>query len=133
MKSKIRRSRIASAIADKVLAQGTSPELGREIAAFLLSERRTSELESILRDVQVDWAVAGFVEVVATSAFPLDDTTKTDIMSLVRPLYPEAEQIIITEAHDESLIGGVQISVAGQELDLSIEAKLDKFKQLTVA
>lgn len=127
------RSRISSTIADKTLSKGSSKQLGREIAAYLIAERRTDELESILRDVQADWAAAGYVEVVASSSYALSADAKTAILAAVKPLYPAAKQIFITEVLDPALIGGVQISVANQQLDLSIEAKLDKFKQLTGA
>jgi len=39
----------------------------------------------------------------------------------------------VTEVADPAIIGGVQIALADQQLDLSVEAKLNKFKQLTSA
>jgi F0F1-type ATP synthase delta subunit len=124
------RTRIASTIADRTLSNGVSKEYSREVAAYLLAEGRVGELDSLLRDVQVDWAASGYVEVLAASAFPLSADTKADITRQVKPLYPNAEQIIITELHDPDVLGGVRLSVANQQLDLSVEAKLNKFKQL---
>jgi len=127
------RTRIASAIADRSLKGASPKQLSREVAAYLLAEGRVSELNSLLRDVQADWAEAGHVEVLASSAYPLSAETKRDIEREGRKLYPKAERIIVTEIHDESIIGGVQISLANQQLDLSVEAKLNRFKQLTGA
>ncbi len=127
------RTKIASAIADKTLKSGVSKRFSQEIAAYLLSERRVNELDSVLRDVQADWAEAGYVEVIASSAYPLTAAVKHDIVSQIRKLYPEAKQIAITEAIDPAVIGGVQLSLPNQQLDLSIEAKLNKFKQLTAS
>lgn len=127
------RSRIARTIADKTLKGGSSKKIAQEIAAYLLTTKRTSELNSVLRDVQADWAEAGYVEVIASSAHPLTAAVKADIDKHVKQLYPSAKQIIVTEAHDPEVIGGVRLSLANQQLDLSVEAKLNKFKQLTLA
>jgi len=105
----------------------------RSVASYLLQTKRTGELDSILRDVSADWARVGYVEVIARSAFPLDATAKRDITAKVKTLYPKADKIVVTEIADPAVIGGVRLSVANQRLDLSIKAKLNKFKQLTGA
>jgi F0F1-type ATP synthase delta subunit len=97
----------------------------------LLSEGRAQELNSVLRDVQVDWAESGYVEVLAASAHPLTTAVRADIERQVKTLYPNAKQIVVTEVPDPDVIGGVRLSLANQQLDLSVEAKLNKFKQLT--
>ena len=127
------RTRIASTIADRTLKSGVSEQFAKEIAAYLLSEGRVSELESVLRDVQADWAESGYVEVLAHSAHSLEAQTKTSITAQVKQLYPTAKQIVVTEVFDPQVIGGVRLAMANSQLDLSIEAKLNKFKQLTKA
>jgi F0F1-type ATP synthase delta subunit len=127
---KAARTRIARTVADQTLKQGVSKQLSRELAAYLLSERRTGELDSLLRDIQHDWAEAGHVEVVATSAFPLTSVVRADITKRVRTIYPKAEQIIISEVHDPTVIGGVRLNLPDRQLDLSVRSKLNKFKQL---
>jgi len=67
------------------------------------------------------------------AAHPLTAQIKAEIAEQVRVLYPKAEKIVVTEVADPSVIGGVQIKLANQQLDLSVEAKLNKFKQLTGA
>jgi F0F1-type ATP synthase delta subunit len=128
---KASRTKLAQAIADRTLKTGASKSLSREVAAYLLSERRVNELDSVLRDVQADWAAAGFVEVIASSAHPLTAAAKADITRQVKRLYPAAKRIIVTEVHDPAIIGGVRLNVANRQLDLSVEAKLNTFKQLT--
>jgi F0F1-type ATP synthase delta subunit len=127
------RSDIASTIAAHTYHDGISKEYVQQIAAMLLVEGRVGELDSLLRDIQADWALHGYVEVLARSAHSLSQTTKDDIAERIRTLYPKAEKIVVTEIADPSVIGGVQISLADQRLDLSVEAKLNKFKQLTGA
>lgn len=127
------RSRLSKAIADRTLKGGSDKKLAKEVAAYLLAERRTAELNSVLRDVQADWAEAGHVEVIASSAHPLTPSVRTDIGKQVRKLYPDAKEIVVTDVIDPEVIGGVRLSLANQQLDLSVEAKLNKFKQLTLS
>lgn len=125
------RTRIARLIADKTLQSGVSTRFVKAVAAYLLSERRTGEVASIMRDVQADWAESGYVEVIARSAYPLNQVAKQDITKQVKALYPRAKQVAITEVLDPGLIGGVRLELANRQLDLSVQAKLNKFKQLT--
>lgn len=125
------RTRIAGTVADRTLKQGVSRQLSREVAAYLLSEGRVNELDSVLRDVQSDWAENGYVEVLAASAHELSAEIKSDIRARIKALYPQAKQIVVTEVRDPEVIGGVRLRLANQQLDLSVESKLNKFKQLT--
>ncbi|HEX5744571.1 MAG TPA: F0F1 ATP synthase subunit delta [Candidatus Saccharimonadales bacterium] len=128
---KARRTRIAKLVADRALKGGVSKRFSRQVAAYLLSEGRVSELDSIVRDVQADWAEAGIVEVIASSAHPLTASIKADIKQQVRRVYPGAKRIIVTDAYDPDVIGGVRLNMPGKQLDLSVQAKLNQFKQLT--
>jgi F-type H+-transporting ATPase subunit delta len=130
---KTSRSKIASTIAEHTLKNGVSPEYAKEIAAYLLGEGRVGEVDSLLRDVQALWAEKGYVEVLARTAHTLSHAEKAEIKSQVGARYPAAKQIIVTEVIDPEIIGGVRLSLANQQLDLSVEAKLNKFKQLTAA
>ncbi|HET6924447.1 MAG TPA: F0F1 ATP synthase subunit delta [Candidatus Saccharimonadales bacterium] len=125
------RTKLAAIVADRTLAGGNARTLSRELAAYLLSEGRADELESILRDVQADWAEAGYVEVLARSAYPLTSENRAEIQQQVSRLYPSAKQIVVTEVRDPEVIGGVQIRLSDRQLDLSVEHKLNRFKQLT--
>lgn len=125
------RTRIAQTIADKTLSGGDTSNLGHEVAAYLLSEHRVSELDSIMRDVQADRANSGIVEVIASSAHSLSPEVLQNIEKQVQSIYPSAKKIVVTAIRDEDIIGGVRLELPNQQLDLSVEAKLNKFKQLT--
>ena len=127
------RTKVARTIAGRTLKRGVSKRYAQEIAAYLLSERRVSELDSVLRDIQADWAEAGYVEVIAHSAHPLTSKVKADITRQAKQLYPAAKRITVTEVHDSAVIGGVRLDLADRQLDLSVEAKLNTFKQLASA
>jgi F0F1-type ATP synthase delta subunit len=125
------RTKIASVIANKS-RDGFSKSEATEVAAYLLEERRVSELESILRDVSNLWAEQGYVEVKASSAYELSDQVKRDIEDQVRKVMPDAKQIRLNEIRDPELIGGVKLEFVNRQLDLSIQGELNKFKDLAV-
>jgi F0F1-type ATP synthase delta subunit len=128
---KASRTRIAAIIAEKIDASADVSQLSREVAAYLLAEGRSGELDSLLRDVIQYRADRGIVEVMAVSAFPLDSSSRTDIEAEVRGRFPAAKTVIMSEVHDADVVGGVRLEFANQQLDLSIRSKLNRFKQLT--
>ncbi|HVX58470.1 MAG TPA: F0F1 ATP synthase subunit delta [Candidatus Saccharimonadales bacterium] len=127
------RTRLARLVADQTLDKGVSGRFAREVAAYLLSEGRVDELDSLLRDVQEDWAEAGHVEVTARSAHPLTAAVKDDIRREVKKVYPAAKRIVINEVTDPAVVGGVRLNMPSRQLDLSIRAKLNLFKQAVTA
>jgi F0F1-type ATP synthase delta subunit len=131
MATKISRLKIAAVLADKVDAGVGERQLSREIAAYLLNVRRTSELDSLLRDVMQIRADRGIVEVVAATAHPLTPTVIADIEKNIRTHFPTAKKVIVSEIHDDEVVGGVRLELANQQLDFSVRAKLNRFKQLT--
>jgi len=127
------RHKISNYIAKTTLDKGISGTLTNEIAAYLISEHRTSELDSLLRDIRQYWADKGMVEVIAVSAFDISPKVNDEIKSEIMKIYPEASKIKVTEQHDPTVIAGVRLELANQQLDLSIQSKLNKFKQLSVS
>lgn len=125
------RHQVAAALAQRSLGSINEPKFAEEIAAYLLAERRTSELNSLLRDVMQYRADKGIVEVTAHSAHPLTAGVRADIDKQIRTLYTTAKTVIITERHDPSVVGGIRLELANQQLDLTVRAKLNRFKQLT--
>lgn len=126
------RSQVASLLARRSLEAGAqAPRLAGEIAAYLLAEKRTGELDSLLRDMIARRAELGVVEVTAVSAHKLTAAVLADIRAQVKQRYPNATKIIIHERIDREVVGGVRLELIGRQLDQTIQNKLDYFKQLT--
>jgi F0F1-type ATP synthase delta subunit len=130
---KAHRVKIAGTIAGNTLKKGVNKKYAKEVAAYLLESRRVGDLDSILRDVQADWAKAGYLEIIAESAHPLTATLRAEITRRAKAIYPDTKRVVITEENNPEIIGGVRLSLPGKQLDLSVEAKLNRFKQLTSA
>jgi F0F1-type ATP synthase delta subunit len=113
---------------------GTLPakKFVNEVAGYLLDENRTGELDSLARDLVDYRAKNGVVEVTAVSAHKLTEPAFKEVNQKVKQLYPSVRSIIINQQIDESQIGGVRLEFPGRQLDLSLRAKMNKFKQLTV-
>ncbi|MCL4357727.1 F0F1 ATP synthase subunit delta [Patescibacteria group bacterium] len=123
------RTQIAGVII-KHLANVSPQRLAKEVAAYLLNENRTDELDSLMRDVVAERALTGTVEVTAVSAHRLSEAALKDIEAEVRLVYPQAEQIIISPKIDTNLLGGVRLEFPNAQLDLSLRAKLNELKTL---
>ena len=130
---KLPRRQVAAAIAERTLGISDLKQLSDEVAAYLLSERRTGELDSLIRDVMQYRADHGVVEVVAATAHPLTAVGRSDIQTEIQRLYPLATKVVVTEQPDATVIGGVRLGLANQQLDLSVRNKLNRLKQLTAA
>ncbi|HUD06125.1 MAG TPA: F0F1 ATP synthase subunit delta [Candidatus Saccharimonadales bacterium] len=124
---------MAKTIASLSLRTDNPKRLAKETAAYLLSENRTDELHSLMRDVQHYWTEEGIIEVRATSAFPITTEIRAEIKSKIKGVYPKARKIIIDERLDTNIIGGVKLELANQQMDISIRTELDRFKQLAQA
>lgn len=128
--SKIMRSDLAVVLAERTLNISDSQLLAREIAAYLLTQNRTADLESLLRDIMQYRADKGIVEAVAIGAHELGDQVLADVREVLKQEYPNAKQVIVRERHDPSLVGGVRVKMANEQLDMSVHAKLNAFKRL---
>lgn len=126
------RLQLAGIIAQRTLERKFSKRDVMSLAAYLLEEKRTGEVDSLLRDVQAVWAERGFVEVVAASAHDLTLQIVRDIETEVRTVYPEAKRIVVAPKLEPEVVGGVRLEFADHQLDLSIAAKLQQFKTRAV-
>lgn len=131
MSVKVSRSELVS-ILDKLSTKLPSKKFSREVANYLLSEKRTGELDSLARELINYRAEKGVVEVTAVSARALSSTAVSEVKQKVKQLYPGARQIIINQRIDDSQIGGVRLEFPDKQLDLTLRSKINKFKQQTV-
>ncbi len=125
------RSDIARVIADR-LSKESPKKLARQIAAYLIVEHRSLEIDSLMRDVIKVRARQGLVEAEVSSAHLLNERLERQITKVVKDLRPNAKKVILDTQLDQSLIGGLRLNVINQRLDLSLRAKLNRFKQLTI-
>ena len=130
---KERRAVLVQAICSRIDDSVDQAQLAREIAAYLIAENRTSEFDSILRDIAQYRIGKGDVEATLVSAHQLDDTVLRDVTDLMRDYYPGAKKLRLSQRLDKDLVGGLKVVLPNKQLDLSVRSKLKKFKRLTMA
>ncbi len=128
---KLSRTQLAKIISNQTFDHGINKTVAQDIAKILLRTNKTNSLDSLMRDVEKNWAERGYIDVIATSAFPLSNTVKLDINRLIKKQFPDLIKIKIIEVIDPEVVGGVLLEFADQQLDLSIETKINKFKHFT--
>jgi F0F1-type ATP synthase delta subunit len=127
------RAQLANVISNHSYKKGVTKPLATDVAKILLETKKTGSLNSLMRDVEMDWANLGYIDVIARSAYPLNLQVKKDIKSLVIKHYPEAKHVKIVEIQDDSVIAGVILELPDQQLDLTIATKITEFKNFTAS
>jgi F0F1-type ATP synthase delta subunit len=130
MSSKLRRHELAAVLAERTLEIHDLNLLAKEIAAYLLVENRTADLESLVRDIMQYRADQGVIEGVAVSAHELNHQVLEDVRQVLTQEFPKAKQVIVRERRDPDVVGGVRIKLANEQLDMTVRSKLNNFKRL---
>lgn len=106
-------------------------KLAREIAAYLLDTKQVYQLESILRDVQAKRETEGHIEAEVTVAHDVSPEVLEEVQAIIKHAKPNAKTVSANQVVDSSLVGGLKVRLAHEQLDMSVRAKLDTFKRLT--
>jgi F0F1-type ATP synthase delta subunit len=130
---KVRRRDLATVIAEETLHEKSHARLAESIAAYLLVERRTNELEPLLRDIMQYRLDHGIVEAEIGTARELPARIAEDVKRLLKDAYPQAKRVDVHTRQDEQLVGGVLVRLPNEQFDDSVRGKLNRFKQLIKA
>lgn len=122
----ISRRDIALAIVSLSKKQ-SQKQLSEAVAAYLVANRRTSELDAIMREVsRLREQQDGVTEMTATSAYKLDAAAQKAIVAL----FPN-QTLIINEVVDSDVLGGVRLETSEMQLDLTVRNRLQRLKAAT--
>lgn len=124
---------LAGVIAERTLHIKDASQLKKSVAAFLLEENIAPSLDSLMRDVQAYRAKHGHVEATVVSAYPITAQVRTDVIKALKAEYPLAKSFVLNERVDPEVVGGLRIELGNEELDLTVQSKLNTFKRLTSA
>jgi len=120
MAARLSRRKIAVFVTNKILAGNHQAlEVMRELAAYLVTERRTRELDLIVRDIEAMLADSGVIVADVASARPLSDAMKAEVTAMLG-----ATSVQLRESVDEALLGGIRIDTPGKRFDGTIRHKL---------
>lgn len=122
--AKITAKQLAGYAADQLQDGADSKTIARQIAALLLSERRTRDISTFARALETELHLRGKTQVVVTSATKVDDVIKNQLASLLGVDSPIFYEII-----NSDIIGGVHASTLESQIDRTIAGQLKVFKQ----
>lgn len=127
MTQKLPRTALAHYIAQSTDSRDS---LAREVAAYLVDNAATNDLDSLIRDVvEIQATQNGVVELTAKSAHPIDNEVKSRIEAVAIKLYPGTKRVIIHTEIDKSVIGGARLQFANADLDMTVQSKLHKLRE----
>jgi F0F1-type ATP synthase delta subunit len=127
------RHHLAQVLGERTLHNSDTKSLANEVAAYLLQTGHTNELESLMRDIMAYRAERGVVEATATSANPLSSEDLDDINDILKLEFPHAKQVAINQEQQAEVVGGVKLTLPGEQLDLTVKSQVNKFKRLTTS
>lgn len=122
--AKLSRRKIAELWADELVA---GRDITAKIAGYLLAERRVDEAELIVRETEAALADRGVVVADLTSASGLSAESRVAIEKFLG-VSMNAQRVAFREATDPTVIGGVRVEAAGQQLDATLRSRLNKLK-----
>ena len=123
MAVRVSRRKIASYAANQLIANNSS--VLNEVAAFLVQANRTRETDLIAHDIESALAHRGVVVVTVTSAQPLTEQARKDVIATMKQ-HHDGATVHIKEKLDPTLLGGVIIKTPTEEMDASIRSALLK-------
>lgn len=129
--AKASRKELAQVLADIIDRTTDQQMLAKAVARFVSEHRLAKELDSIMREVERIRAAEGVVEATVTTAFPLTDALKRDIRSLISK-ERNVKHVVINEVVNQDVIGGLRIEAGEQQLDVTIQGKLNRLKGASI-
>ncbi len=128
MPSRLSRRKIASYIAERLISDDSQIAAIRQLAAFLIDNRRTKEVQLIVRDIEFELQNRGIILAEVTTATDLTDATRKEIERLVGE-HADPGRIQLRQFIDPTVIGGVRIDIPGKRLDATIARRLALFRE----
>lgn len=118
MAGRLTRRKIALHVAERLVAGEPVPKALKTAAAYLVDSGRTRERELLVRDIEDILAEKGTTVADVTTAFPLSDEVRREVLSLV------GKKAQLREVVDPSVLGGIKIDLPGKQYDGTIRRKL---------
>lgn len=120
-------TKVAGVVLGAVEKSSPVPEVGANFVQLLAENRRLSALPEIAKQFRVLSNAKNGVSVgVVYSAFELDGAALADLSSSLEKRF--GKRLTLTQAADESLIGGVRVVVGDEVFDTSIKARLEQMQ-----
>ena len=103
------------------------------LCTTLAGNARLSELPKVASTyAQLMKAKRGQVDAIIISADPLTDAQNKEIAAAIKANTTDARDVIIKSKVDPSIIGGIQIQIGDQFLDLSVKSRIEEISRTPI-
>lgn len=126
MATSLTRRTVARYVAGQLVDGADAAVVMNQLAAYLVANRKTKQVERYIADIEVELAVHGVVVADVTTARPLadmDGSLRTAIESLISK-QTGGRHVALREHVDKDIIGGLIVRSAGTEYDRSIKSAI---------
>jgi len=127
MPAKLSRRKISNYMADQFVSGGDSGLLVKQLAAYLIDNNQTKELELIVRDIEYELQVRGTILARVTTRFDLADSVKSEIKKMIQQK-TDSKTIVFKEIIDPKIIAGIKIDLPGKQLDATVARRLTRLR-----
>lgn len=127
MAGRISRRLLAEYVADRLVVGDA--EVIEQLAAYLIEERRTNEVDIYVYDIEYALTQRGFVIADVASARSLSNDTKKAISRFLTTAY-NATTVELRQSIDTSLIGGITVRTADAEYDTTVKRKITNLQKM---
>jgi F0F1-type ATP synthase delta subunit len=122
--AKITMQQIAVYAADQLEAGTSMQDVARNVSAYLLHERRSRDVSSVIRAIEAEMNKRGKSQVVVTSAHAVSVEVKRQLAELLG-----AKNAVFHDEIDPEVIGGVKARSGESEIDLTVRGCLVRFQR----
>jgi F0F1-type ATP synthase delta subunit len=100
------------------------------LAAYIVTHNMIEQVDALVNDIAVEiFRQKGILDVSVVSARPLTDTIRSVLVAELQQ-QTNAQQVVLHESTDASLLGGLVARTPEGELDISVRTKLKQLAAL---
>ena len=121
MATKLTRRAVTRYVADQLVSGADANNVIAQLAAYLVVQRKTKQIDSFIADIEIELAARGVVVADVTTARPLSEELRQSVETLIAT-QTGGRHVALREHVDRDIIGGMIIRSAGTEYDRSIKS-----------
>jgi len=116
-----------------LLKEKNMSEIVINLCTTLAENARMEELPAVAATYgKLMKAKRGEIDATIISAEPLSKKETTDIQAAIKGMSKGASNVIISSKIDPSIIGGIQVQIGDQFLDLSVKSRIDEISRMSI-
>jgi ATP synthase F1 delta subunit len=119
---------------ETLLNEGKVSYITVNLCSTLAGNARLADLPKVASIyAQFMKAKRGQVEATIISADPLTEKQSAQIAAAIKATTKDAKEVVISSSVDPSIIGGIQVQVGDQFLDLSIKSRIEEISRTPIS